>query len=340
MFAQLTNRTVSYAHWHCRLNANHQMTVHNILAPDFDSFYATLEFAKSVIAFALGFDYLVVATTKQCLVYQIVPLAPKSVIFAILQTPSFFVLVSSVSGLHIVGYDGRTICQIQSKTLSPHLLNAHNACAANVCAVVDVRNPKRIHLFDPYTARALTEPIEHSSAVSQIALNVAITSSVHGRKVAFIDANKDLFLTKVHQQSSTQRVFKLKTIVDSVAWHPDADILLALSDKQLVIWYYLDIVWCDTELIEASMLKLDTADIGQNARILSVEGSIVHFANRMAMRKCSPSRRWSSQCTTRSATESGKRRCACAVSAKPTRCGVRPRGSPSTTDRSRWRYRD
>ena len=175
VFAHIANRSVSHQNWHCRINNRNQIIMHNILSPDFESVYDTLEFAESVIAFALDYEYLVVATTQQCYVYQVeavstpqmVALTPKTVIYAILQTPSFFVLVSNVSGLQVVGYDGRTLCQIESKTLSPHLLNTHNASAENDCiAVLDVLCPKRIHLYDPYTARTLSDSVEHGVGCS------------------------------------------------------------------------------------------------------------------------------------------------------------------------------
>jgi len=294
-FAHIANRTVSSAHWHCRLNARNQITVQNILARDFAEVYETLEFAESVIAFALAFDYLVVATTKQCFIYQIedaisttpsqsFALKSKSTIFEILQTPSFFVLVGDGDALHIVGYDARTICEIakvNAKTaLSPHLLNAQNTSAANDCvALISTANSKEIHFFDPYSARAMSDAIEHSTNVTSIALSVAITGT-SPRKLAFVDSNKDLWLAKVengHGHGQNHGAVKLKTIVDCVAWHCECDILLALSDKQLVIWYYPDIVWCDADLIEASLLRIDCAEIGANAHILCVEGSAVHI---------------------------------------------------------------
>jgi len=203
---------------------------------------------------------------------HIVPLKAGTVVFVILQTPSFFVLVNNLSGFDIVGYDGRAICQFKSPSLAPNLLNTQTICATNdSLAVVDAVSPKCVHFYDPFTSRSLSDSIRHSTNIIEIALNVAITSNI--RKIAFIDSNKDLFVTKVHSPS----VFKLKTIVDSVAWHPDCDLLLALSDKQLVIWYYPGIVWCDTDLIPSCFTQLDAHEIGQDAKILSIESTLVRI---------------------------------------------------------------
>ena len=63
--------------------------------------------------------------------------------------------------------------------------------------------------------------------------------------------------------------------MDSIAWHPDCDVLLALSDKQLVIWYYPGIVWCDTDLIPHCFTQIETHNIGQDAKIISIESTLV-----------------------------------------------------------------
>ena len=43
----------------------------------------------------------------------------------------------------------------------------------------------------------------------------------------------------------------------------------------MVIWYYPGIVWCDTDLISYSIAKIDTHNIGNNAKIISIEGTLV-----------------------------------------------------------------
>ena len=279
VFGQITNKSIFYQNYNVTLNELNQIIVQNLALPDFQSVYETLEFNEAVINFSIRFDYLIAITTKQCYIYQtesfttpqIIPLQQGTVTYVILQTPTFFILVNNQNGINVIGYEAKTICQFnKSKSLKPKLLNTHNLCVTNdTLAVIDVMEPKCIHLLDPLTSRSLSDSIQHSTNIIEIALNESITSNV--RKIAFIDSNKDLFISKVHNQS----VFKLQTIVDSVAWHPDCDILLAISDKQLVIWYYPQIVWCDTDLLSYSIAKVSINKIGNNAKIESVEGSMV-----------------------------------------------------------------
>ena len=214
-FGQITNRSEIYQHHYCSLNERNQIIVQNILSPDFQSVYETLEFTESVINFSINYDHLVVVTAKQCYIYyiesvttpHIIPLKPGTVVYVILQTPSFFILVNNLSGLHVIGYEGRTICQFKSASMAPKLLNMQTICATNdSLAVVDVIDPKCVHFYDPFTSRSLSDSIQHSTNITEIALNVSITSNI--RRIAFIDNNKDLFITKVHSPS----IFKLKTV--------------------------------------------------------------------------------------------------------------------------------
>ena len=215
IFGQITNRSKLYQNYYVTLNEKNQIIIQNILSQDFQTVYETLDFNESVINFSINYENLIVITTKQCYIYQIqslttpqiIPLKQGTVIYVILQTPSFFILVNNLNGINIIGYEGRSICQFKLQSLKPKLLNTHNICATNdTLAVIDVIEPKCIHLFDPFTSRSLSDSIQHSTNIIEIALNVSITSNV--RKLAFIDNNKDLFITKVHNQS----IFKLKTV--------------------------------------------------------------------------------------------------------------------------------
>jgi hypothetical protein len=50
----------------------------------------------------------------------------------------------------------------------------------------------------------------------------------------FIDRNRDMYVCQVHRPDSK---FKLATMVDSAMWNDGTEILAAVSDQQLVVWY-------------------------------------------------------------------------------------------------------
>eukprot|EP01083_Nonionella_stella_P059430 155478_1 len=277
IFGQVTNQSVLHGAYHVTLTELNQIILQNILSPDFEHVYETLEFNESVINFSIRYDYLIVITATQCCIYHmdsvttphIVSLKQGTVVYVIIQTPSFFVLVNSTDGISVIGYEGKSISQCKYK-----LLNAHNICAtSDTLSVIDGNNPKCIHLIDPFTSQTLSQSIQHSTNIIQISLNISTTSNA--RKLAFIDCNKDLFIIKPHHHATYAAPFKLKTIVDCVAWHPDCDLLFALADKQLIIWYYPDIVWCDIDLLAYSIVKLDTNNIGNNAQIISIQDTLI-----------------------------------------------------------------
>jgi intraflagellar transport protein 80 len=38
-------------------------------------------------------------------------------------------------------------------------------------------------------------------------------------------------------------------MVDSAIWHESSDILVATSDAKLMVWYYPDVVYVDTDML-------------------------------------------------------------------------------------------
>ena len=68
--------------------------------------------------------------------------------------------------------------------------------STDVLAVIDTSNNKFIHIFDIFSGKAGTNPIEHSTEVVEIGLNQQTASN--DLKLAFVDNNKDFWLISVH----------------------------------------------------------------------------------------------------------------------------------------------
>eukprot|EP01084_Bolivina_argentea_P287450 493246_1 len=128
IFGQITNRIVLYKNYNITLNEDNQIIIQNILSPDFEHVYETLEFNESVINFQLNYEYLIVITMKHCYIYQIdsittpqiIPLKSCNVIYSILLTEAFFILVNSLNGINVIGYDGKILCQFnKSQSIQP-----------------------------------------------------------------------------------------------------------------------------------------------------------------------------------------------------------------------------
>ena len=98
-------------------------------------------------------------------------------------------------------------------------------------------------MFDIRSGKESVEPLRHTKEIEEVAL------SQHGnhleRKLAFIDRNRDLFVTTLNGGD----VVKLSTVVSSVKWNDSTDILLAIADGKISVWYYPYVVFVDRDLL-------------------------------------------------------------------------------------------
>lgn len=60
-------------------------------------------------------------------------------------------------------------------------------------------------------------------------------------------------------------------------WHPSNEMLIALSDKSLYVWYYPAITWSDSDLLKQSCVTVDASPAGLNARIISIQDTLVRI---------------------------------------------------------------
>ena len=64
-------------------------------------------------------------------------------------------------------------------------------------AVIDPSNPKSVKVFDIMSGKITDSTIDHTTEIIQVDLNQVAMSAE--RKLAFIDSNKDLFLTQLNR---------------------------------------------------------------------------------------------------------------------------------------------
>ena len=69
--------------------------------------------------------------------------------------------------------------------------------------------------------------------------------------------------------------FKLGTMCDSAAWHSEADMLAAVIDGKLMVWYYSNVVFIDRDLVNQTKLVKEAADLGKDPQIQSFHGTHV-----------------------------------------------------------------
>ena len=136
-------------------------------------------------------------------------------------------------------------------------------------AVIDPSNPKIVKVFDIISGKPTSTQIEHSTEILEMDLNQVEGSS--DRKMCFIDSNRDMFISQVHQPD----ILKVCNMVDSFSWNDANDMLTALSDGSLKTWFYPNAVYCDKDLMNKAMSLKDASDIGKLATITQFNGNIV-----------------------------------------------------------------
>merc|ERR1719284_721061 len=235
LFASLVDRTLSWQNTDVTLDEDNTVTVHDILNETKEE----LDLRDRVTEMSLAHGALVVTTNNQCFVYQqsswntphVEDLKEPPIL--IVQCTHHFALVDSV-GIQVINYDGRILSTIKFSGLSTEYLNHHTLCICRdaVC-LVDSSSQKQIRVFDVYSGRQMGQPILHKLDIVHISMNQQGTGA--DRKIAILDKNKDLYLTKALHADRSE---KLGAMVDSFMWNDSTDMLIALIDDKLIIYIY------------------------------------------------------------------------------------------------------
>lgn len=133
----------------------------------------------------------------------------------------------------------------------------------DILALIDTSNAKIVRFYEVQTGKPTNFFLEHSLDITDINLNKSDIASE--RKIAFIDSNKDLFLSPTYKRD----IIKLAAMTDSFLWNDKNDTLAAVADGRLVAWYYPNAIYVDKELMEAAKVVKDLPEIGQMTQMIS-----------------------------------------------------------------------
>jgi len=270
VFVSLVDRTFSWQNTDVTLDENNTITVHDIL----NETQEELDFRDRVTDMSLAYGALVVTTNNQCFIYQqtnwntphVEDLKEPPTL--IVQCPFHFALVDA-NGIQIISYEGRPLSTIKFAGLRSEYLNHQTlSVCRDAVALVDPSSPKQIRVFDVFTGRNMGQPIQHKLDVLRISLNQQ--GSGADRKIAILDKNKDLYLTKAMHGDKTE---KLGAMVDTFMWNDSTDMLIALVDEKLIIFIYPSVVFVDKDLLPKTQQSKTCADAGKYAQIVAFYGS-------------------------------------------------------------------
>ncbi|NWR97117.1 IFT80 protein, partial [Motacilla alba] len=278
IFAHVVEQHWEWQNFQITLIKRRTMKVHNVT----DDAVDLLEFRDRVIKASLSSGYLVVSTSLQCYVFSTrnwnTPLIfdlKEGTVSLILQAERHFLLVDG-GGLYLYSYEGRLISSPKYPGMRTDILNALTVSLSNdTLAVKDKADEKVIYIFEALSGKPLGDgkPLTHKTEIVEIALDQkGLTSE---RKIAFIDKNRDLFITSVKRFGKEQKIVKIGTMVQSLAWNDSCNILCGIQDSRFTVWYYPNTVYVDKDLLPKTLYEKDASEFSKSPQIVSFVGSQV-----------------------------------------------------------------
>ncbi|XP_078522985.1 intraflagellar transport protein 80 homolog [Lissotriton helveticus] len=278
IFAHVVEQHWEWKNFEITLTKRRTMQVRNVLNDALD----LLEFRDRVINASLNYGNLVVSTSLQCYVFSTknwnTPLIfdlKEGTVSLILQTERHFLLVDGGS-LFLYSYEGRLISSPKVPGMRADILNSQTVTlSSDTIAIKDKSDEKLIYVFEALSGKPHGDgkPLTHKIEVVEIALDQK--GPANERKIAYIDKNRDLYISPVRRFGKEQRVVKIGTMVLTLAWNDTANILCGLQDNHFTVWYYPNVVYVDKDLLLKTVFEKDASEFGKNPQIVSFVGNRV-----------------------------------------------------------------
>ena len=273
VFGYLVDKKASWENVEIQLKEDNKIHVIDVI----HEITEELEFKDRVINFSLGFGHLIATTTSQCFIYNVQNWQSPSrmdireAAGLIVLGAKHFSLVDIINGIQVYNYEGKLMSNPKFSGLRVEFLTSGLvSLSSELVAVVDTVNPKTIKFFELVSGKPSSHNVEHSQEVIEIALNQIEFAAE--RKLCLMDSNRDLFITSTHRNE----LVKLCSMVDSFRWNESTDMLAAISDGKLYVWYYPNVVYVDKDLLLLSRSSRDVAqEVGKLCVIDSFTGSLV-----------------------------------------------------------------
>ncbi|XP_030898539.1 intraflagellar transport protein 80 homolog isoform X4 [Melopsittacus undulatus] len=278
IFAHVVEQRWEWKNFEITLIKRRTMEVHNVINDAVD----LLEFRDRVIKASLNYGHLVVSTSLQCYVFSVknwnTPLIfdlKERTVSLILQAERHFLLVDG-GGLYLYSYEGRLISSPKYPGMRTDILNAQTVSLSNdTLAVKDKADEKVIYIFEALSGKPLGDgkPLTHKTEIVEIALDQkGLTSE---RKIAFIDKNRDLYITSVKRFGKEQKIVKIGTMVQTLAWNDTSNILCGIQDTRFTVWYYPNTVYVDKDLLPKTLYENEASEFSKNPQIVHFIGNLV-----------------------------------------------------------------
>ncbi|KAG8180211.1 hypothetical protein JTE90_016488 [Oedothorax gibbosus] len=279
IFAHVVERRLEWKHFEANVRGRKTITVQNVTSDLMEN----LDFRDNIIKVSFEFNHLIVVTSTQCYIYNTrnwnTPLIfdlKEGNVSLVIQAEKHFLYVDG-QGLYVYNYEGRPVSNPKWPGMRTDYLNEATVTLSNdTVAIRNKGDEKVIHIFDAVTGKYAPDgkPFSHKMEVLEVALDQCGPSS--NRKLAFVDKNKDLYILHVRATpNSLKRTMKLGVMMHSIQWNDNSNMLSALQDGKLMIFYYPAVVFVDKNLLTMTCMLKEDSDFGKNPKILSFVGNHV-----------------------------------------------------------------
>ncbi|XP_053567774.1 intraflagellar transport protein 80 homolog [Bombina bombina] len=278
IFAHVIEQHWEWKNFQVTLTKRRAMQVRNVINDAVD----LLEFRDRVIKATLNYGHLVVSTSLQCYVFSTknwnTPLIfdlKEGTVTLILQCERYFLLVDGGS-FFLYSYEGRLISSPKVPGLRTDSLNAQTVSLSDdTIAIKDKSDEKCIYLFDAVSGKPLgdVKPLKHEIDIMEIALDQG--GPANERKIAFIDKNRDLYITPVRKFGKELQAIKIGTMLHTLAWNNVYNMLCGIHDNRFSVWYYPNVAYIDKELLSKTMYEKDGSEFSKTPQIVSFVGNRV-----------------------------------------------------------------
>lgn len=201
-----------------------------------------LEYRDRIVEMAMGFDHLVIATSTQCFIYETGNWTSSHSFdlryscSLIIPGETCFAIADNTNGFQILSYEGRPLSTPRFKGLQTVYLNNKTvSLSSDVVGIIDKSDNKTIRFFDVMNGKPVGV-LNHPHNIEEIAISQWKDKE---KMVAYIDVNRELYISRVDDC----KPFKLLSMVDSMSWATNSNMLVALSDNKVVSFYYPKIMY-------------------------------------------------------------------------------------------------
>lgn len=139
---------------------------------------------------------------------------------------------------------------------------------------------QKILFFDEISGKCVGKLL-HDTEILKVGLSAVSREQQNSGLVVFLDRSKGLFINALEAVLSgsdpNNACEKLASQIDDFSWNNDKEILIAVSEKNLITWFYPRVALFDKELLIQSTSMKAGIDFGERAKIICFDDSTIEI---------------------------------------------------------------